>query len=225
MDSLSLCEFIEQMFQLHFIYLLVYQTLSISTSSITKSGQSMKSAFGSRTVYIDCYDALGFFEENHQRVMIVMSAIGESSLLKRDWVAGRAAGGTWARTMRCVFETDLDPIHIKTMMLGLQYLDSKDVPEIIPKDADTGLFRFANFDVFDVQGAGDENKSRLGRLLKQPERKIETTELEYFGDASDFFIICRNRLIEHLDEASHQKLLEIEQQILEKIATEERLKG
>ncbi|MFW9810366.1 MAG: hypothetical protein ACFFE6_13390 [Candidatus Thorarchaeota archaeon] len=185
----------------------------------------MKSSFGIRTVYIDCYDALGFFEENHERVMIVMSAIGESNLLKREWVSGRAGGGTWARTMRCVFETDLDPVHIKTMMLGLQYLEPEDVSDIIPKDADTGLFRFANFDVFDVQKAEDESKSRLGRLLKQPEKKIETSDLEYFGDRSDFFIICRNRLIEHLDPSSHQRLLDIEKQILEQLEADERLRG
>ncbi len=182
----------------------------------------MKSSFGTRTVYIDCYDALGFFEENHERVMIVMSALGESNLLKKEWVSGRAGGGSWARTLRCVFETDLDPIHVKTMMLGLQYLDPREVPEILPRDADTGLFRFAKLDVFDVQETDDESKSRLSRLLKQTEKKIEMTDLEFIGDPSDFIVICRNRLIEILDNETRQKLLEIEEQILEKIEADER---
>lgn len=184
----------------------------------------MKSSFGIRTVYIDCYDALGFFEENCERIMIVMSAIGESTFLKREWVSGRAGGGSWARTLRCVFETDLDPLHIKTIMLGLQYLDPKNVPEVIPKDADTGLFRFANLDVFNVQEGSDEGKSRLSRLLKQPAKKVEMTELKFIGDLSDFLITCRTRLIDTIDPASRQMLLDIEQQILEKLEAEERMR-
>ncbi|MHA3962899.1 MAG: hypothetical protein AM325_005090 [Candidatus Thorarchaeota archaeon SMTZ1-45] len=181
----------------------------------------MKSSFGIRTVYIDCYDALGFFEENCKRVKIVMSAIGGSNYLKREWVSGRAGGGSWARTLRCVFETDLDPIHVKTMMLGLQYLDPKDVPDILPRDADTGLFRFANFDVFDVQEGSEESKGRFSRLLKQTAKKIEMAEVKFIGDLSDFLVACRTRLIETLDSAPRQMLLEIEQQILERLEAEE----
>jgi len=185
----------------------------------------MKSSFGIRTVYIDCYDALGFFEENLQRVMIVMSAFGESSLVKRDWISGRAGGGTWARTLRCVFETEMDPLIVKSMILGLQYRLPTDVPEILRKDVDTGLFRFANIDVYNVHTATDESTSRFGKLLKHTEKKIEMTDLEFIGDPTDFIIACRRHLLETLDSDSLQRLLDIEQRILEKLEVEERLKS
>jgi hypothetical protein len=177
----------------------------------------MKSWIGPRTVYIDCYDALGLFEENYERVLIVMSAIGKSTLLKREWVSGRAGGGSWARTLRCVFETDLDPIHVKTMMLGLQYLESSAVPDDLPIDDDKDLFRFANFDVIELKKTGDEEKGRFRRMLGQSEKKIELSDLEFIGDSRVFIIACRNRLIENIDESSRQKLFEIEQRIREKL--------
>ncbi len=180
----------------------------------------MKSWIGPRTVYIDCYDALDFFEENYNRITIVMSAIGSSTLLKREWVSGRAGGGSWARKLRCTFETDLDPIHVKTMMLGLQYLDSNNVPDNLPLDEDKDLFRFANLDVIEVKKSGEE-KGRFRRMLQQPEKKIELSDLEFIGDARVFIIACRNRLIENIDESARQKLLDIERQILEKLQAEE----
>jgi hypothetical protein len=181
----------------------------------------MKSWIGPRTVYIDCYDALGFFEENHERVMIVMSAIGESDLLRRDWVSGRAGGGSWARTLRCVFKTDLDPKQVKIMMLGLQYLDPNAIPEDLPIDDDTGLFRFATFDVFEVTESGNEEKGRFRKMLKQSERKIEMADLEVIGDISVFIAACRDRLIGNIDESSRDRLLAIEKQILEKLQAQE----
>jgi hypothetical protein len=180
----------------------------------------MKSWIGLRIVYIDCYDALGYFEENYNRIMIVMSAIGSSTLLKREWISGRAGGGSWARTLRCVFETDLDPIHVKTMMLGLQYLEPSNVPDDIPVDDDKELFRFANLDVFEVKKSGDEEKGRFRRMLKS-EKKLELSDLEFIGDARVFIIACRNRLIANIDESARQKLLDIERQILEKLQVEE----
>ncbi|MHA2143356.1 MAG: hypothetical protein ACXADD_17905 [Candidatus Thorarchaeota archaeon] len=181
----------------------------------------MKSWIGPRTVYVDCYDALGFFEENYERVMIVMSAIGESTLLKREWVSGRAGGGSWARTLRCVFKTDLDPVHVKTMMVGLQYLGSNEVHEDLPTDDDTGLFRFAKFDVFEARESESEEKGRFRRMLKQPDRKIEMSDLEVVGDTSVFIAACRDRLLQNIDESSRQKLLDIEEKILEKLEAEE----
>lgn len=182
----------------------------------------MKSSFGTRTVYIDCYDALGFFEENHERIALVMFAFGESALLKREWVSGRAGGGSWARTLRSVFETDLDPIHVKTMMLGLQYIDPKEIPEGLPKDADTGLFRFANLDVFNVQETSGDG--RLSRLLKHSEKKIEMSDLEFIGSPTDFLITCRKHIIENIDPESRKRLLEVEQQIIEKLEADKRLR-
>lgn len=181
----------------------------------------MKSWIGPRTVYIDCYDALGFFEENHERVMIVMSAIGESELLNRDWVSGRAGGGSWARTLRCVFKTDLDPKQVKIMMLGLQYLDPNDVPEDLPIDDDTGLFRFAKFDVFEVTESENKERGRFRRMLAHSERKIEVSDLEVIGDVSVFIAACRNRLIDNIGDASRERLIAIEQQILERLKVEE----
>ncbi|MFW9913079.1 MAG: hypothetical protein ACFFEU_11440 [Candidatus Thorarchaeota archaeon] len=177
----------------------------------------MKSWIGPRTVYIDCYDALGFFEENYKRIMIVMSAIGESTLLKREWVSGRAGGGSWARTLRCVFETDLDPIHVKTMMLGLQYLESSAVPEDLPKEDNKGLFRFANLDVIELKKPGAEEKGRFRRMLQQSEKKIELSDLEFIGEARVFINACRDRLIKNLDNSSREKLFGIEQLILDKL--------
>lgn len=180
----------------------------------------MKSWIGPRTVYIDCYDALGLFEENYNRIMIAMSAIGSSTLLKREWVSGRAGGGSWARTMRCVFETDLDPVHVKTMMLGLQYLKPSEVPEDLPVDDDKELFRFANLDVFEIKKSGDKEKGRFRRMLNRPE-KIELSDLEFIGDARVFINACRDRLLSNIDDSSRQKLLEIEQQMLAKLQAEE----
>ncbi|MHA2003420.1 MAG: hypothetical protein ACW975_12800 [Candidatus Thorarchaeota archaeon] len=180
----------------------------------------MKSWIGPRTVYVDCYDALGYFEENYNRIMIVMSAIGSSTLLKREWVSGRAGGGSWARTLRCVFETDLDPIHVKTAMLGLQYLEPSEVPADLPLDDDKELFRFANLDVFEVKKSGDKEKGRFRKMLEQPE-KIELSDLEFIGDARVFILACRERLIANIGESARQKLLEIEGQILEKLHAEE----
>jgi hypothetical protein len=182
----------------------------ISIQESLLGGQLMKSWIGPRTVYVDCYDALGFFEENYNRIMIVMSAMGSSTLLKREWVSGRAGGGSWARTLRCVFETDLDPIHVKTAMLGLQYLEPSEVPDDLPMDDDKELFRFANLDVFEVKKSGDKEKGRFRKMLE-----------EFIGDARVFILACRERLIANIGESARQKLLEIEGQILEKLHAEE----
>jgi hypothetical protein len=179
----------------------------------------MKSWFGPRTVYIDCYEALGFHEENYERIMIVMSAIGSSNLLYREWLSSRNGGGR-VRTLRCAFETDLDPVQVKIMMLGLQYLESSDVPRDVETEDDTGLFRFASFDVFEVKESEHEERGRLRRMLKRPETKIEMDDLEVIGDYSVFFVACRKRLIGSIDDSSRQKLLNIEHQILEKLQAE-----
>ncbi|MFW9845606.1 MAG: hypothetical protein ACFFD6_02575 [Candidatus Thorarchaeota archaeon] len=181
----------------------------------------MKSWIGPRTVYIDCYDALGFFEENLERVMIAMSAIGESTLLKREWISAQAGGGSWARTLRCVFETDLDPKQVKIMMLGLQYLASSDVPDDLPVESDLDLFRFATFDVFELKESDGEERGRFRRMLRQSERKIEMADLEVIGDISVFIAACRERLLGNLDNLSRHRLLVIERQILEKLEAEE----
>ncbi|MHA1939452.1 MAG: hypothetical protein ACW97O_14670, partial [Candidatus Thorarchaeota archaeon] len=141
-------------------------------------------------------------------------------LLKREWVSGRAGGGSWARTLRCVFETDLDPVHVKTMTLGLQYLDSTDVPDDLPVDDDKNLFRFANIDVFEVKKSGEKERGRFRKMLSQPE-KIELSDLEFIGDARVFILACRDRLLANIDDSSRQKLFEIEQQMLAKLQAEE----
>ncbi|MHA2302862.1 MAG: hypothetical protein ACXACD_18100, partial [Candidatus Thorarchaeota archaeon] len=82
-------------------------------------------------VYIDCFDANGFYEENYKRILLVMSHLASSNLLKREWVSSQAVGGTWARSIRCKFETELDALEIKSYMVGLEYSDLGDVPEEI----------------------------------------------------------------------------------------------
>ncbi|MFX0054753.1 MAG: hypothetical protein ACFFAD_07505 [Candidatus Hermodarchaeota archaeon] len=175
----------------------------------------MKSWIGPRTVYIDCYDAFGFLEENYERIMIVMSSIGKSILLKREMVP--AHGGRTAETLRCTFETELEPIHVKTMMLGLQYLDSKAVPYNIPIEEEKDLFRFANIEVTELMETGLEEKGRFISRRRQPEKKIELSDLEFIGDAKVFINACRDRLIENLDNSLREKLFGIEQLILDKL--------
>jgi hypothetical protein len=178
----------------------------------------MKSWIGPRIVYIDCYDAFGFLEENYERIMIVMSSFGKSTLLRREMVPSH--GRSMADTLRCTFETELDPIHVKTMMLGLQYLDSKNVPYNIPIDEDKDLFRFATFDVVELE-KGVEEKGRFISRRRQPENKIELSDLEFIGEARVFLNACRDRLIENLDNSSREKLFGIEQLILDKLQTAE----
>ena len=175
----------------------------------------MKSWIGPRTVYIDCYDAFGFVEENYERIMIVMSSFGKSTLLRREMVPSH--GRSMADTLRCTFETELDPIHVKTMMLGLQYLDSKNVPYNIPIDDEKNLFRFAAFDVVELMEKGIEEKGRFISRRRQPEKKIELSDLEFIGEARVFINACRDRLIENLDKSSREKLFGIEQLILDKL--------
>ncbi|MFW9886865.1 MAG: hypothetical protein ACFFER_01705 [Candidatus Thorarchaeota archaeon] len=175
----------------------------------------MKSWIGPRTVYIDCYDAFGFLEENYERIMIVMSSFGKSTLLRREMVSSR--GGNTGEALRCTFETELDPIHVKTMILGLQYLDSKNVPYNIPIDEDKDLFRFANFEVVELRERGLEEKGRFISRRRQPEKKIELSDLEFIGEARVFIKACRDRLIENLDNSSREKLFGIEQLILDKL--------
>ena len=175
----------------------------------------MKSWIGPRTVYIDCYDAFGFLEENYERIMIVMSSIGKSTLLKREMMPPR--GGRTVETLRCMFETEFDPIHVKIMMLGLQYLDARAVPYSIPIDEEKNLFRFANIDVIELIEAGLEEKGRFISRRRQPEKKIELSDLEFIGEARVFITACRNRVIENLENSSREKLFGIEQLILEKL--------
>jgi hypothetical protein len=177
----------------------------------------MKSWIGPRTVYIDCYDAFGFLEENYERIMIVMPSFGKSTLLKREMMPGR--GGRTAETLRCTFETELDPIHVKTITLGLQYLDSSAVPYDIPIDEDKDLFRFANFDVIELMEAGLEQKGRFISRRRQPEKKIDLSDLEFIGEARVFILACRNRLIDNLENSSREKLFGIETLILDKLKT------
>ncbi|MFW9847296.1 MAG: hypothetical protein ACFFD6_11135, partial [Candidatus Thorarchaeota archaeon] len=94
-------------------------------------------------LYIDCYDANGFYEENYKRIMLVMSHLGSSKLLNREWVSSQAVGGTWARSIRCKFETDLDAHSIKSFMVGLEYSNLNEVPETIHPTNNSGTFRFA----------------------------------------------------------------------------------
>ncbi|MFX1542335.1 MAG: hypothetical protein ACFFCR_04980, partial [Promethearchaeota archaeon] len=139
--------------------------------------------------------------------------------LRREMVPSH--GRNTGETLRCTFETELDPIHVKTMMLGLQYLDSKKVPYNVPIDDDKDLFRFATFDVVEVMEKGVEEKGRFISRRRQPERKIELSDLEFIGEARVFINACRDRLIENLDNSLREKLFGIEQLILDKLQAAE----
>ena len=164
-------------------------------------------------MYIDCFDANGFYEENYERIMLVMSNLASSKLLKREWVSSQAVGGTWARSIRCKFETDLNPHEIKSAMVGLEYSDLADVPKELHPTNNSNTFRFADIDVLDLREKEGSAVSRLAGRLKLSEKKIGLGDIRKGDSDAEFVISCRKELLARLDDDTREKLLRIEESI------------
>lgn len=164
-------------------------------------------------LYIDCYDANGFYEENYKRIMLVMSHLGSSKLLNREWVSSQAVGGTWARSIRCKFETDLDAHSIKSFMVGLEYSNLNEVPEAIHPTNNSGTFRFADIDVIELRGKEGSAVSRVAGRLKIGERKIGLGDIREGDSDAEFVVSCRKNLLAKLDDNTREELLRIEESI------------
>ncbi len=175
----------------------------------------MSNQEGSRRIYIDCYDANGFYEENYERIMLVMHALAPSESLGRKWVSSQAVGGSWARSIRCMFETTFDVHYIKSLTVGLEYRNLDEVPESLHPQSRSQLFRFADIDVIELRAKG--KMSRLLGALKLDERKIGKAELSDIGSGKDFALTCRKRLVENLELSTRNKLFELEQRIFQRL--------
>ncbi len=166
-------------------------------------------------VYIDCYDALGFYEENYERIMLVMNAVTQSKSKERKWVSAQAVGGRWARSIRCLFETDSDSHEIKRLMLGIEYCATDELPEPLRKRTESDVFRFADIDVIEV---GSVNAGAMKRLAERiADKKIGIASLREKGSDSDFILACRKQLLDALDTTQKDKLLELERLIFHEL--------
>ncbi|MFQ5833230.1 MAG: hypothetical protein ACE5H4_11040 [Candidatus Thorarchaeota archaeon] len=166
-------------------------------------------------VLVDCFDANGLYEENYERIMLVMNCLASSKLLKRDWVSSQAVGGTWARSIRCTFQAELDAYAIKALMLGLEYASLDEVPERLHPKSNSELFRFADIDVFEIKGKEGSAVSRIAGRLRLSERKIGIGDLRKGESDVKFALSCRKKLLEQLDDGTRKELLDLENQIYE----------
>jgi hypothetical protein len=170
---------------------------------------------GTTKVYIDCYDANGFYEENYKRIMLVMSHLASSNLLKREWVSSQAVGGTWARSIRCKFETELDALEVKSYMVGLEYSDLDDVPEEIHPTSNSNTFRFADIDVIELRGKEGSAVRRMAGRLR--EKKIGIGDVRKGDSDEEFVLSCRKELLAKLDHDTREELLRIEENIYKEL--------
>lgn len=168
-------------------------------------------------LYIDCYDANGFYEENYNRILLVMSNLASSKMLKREWVSSQAVGGSWARSIRCKFETDLPALEVKSLMIGLEYSDLNEIPEELHPANNAETFRFADIDVIELGNEEGGAVSRLAGRLKLSERKIGIGDLRTGASDSEFVLSCRNDLLARLDDATREELLRIEESIFREL--------
>jgi len=173
----------------------------------------MNSGQGTKRVYIDCYDALGFYEENYERIVLVMNALAQSRPKEREWVSAQAVGGRWARSIRCLFETEQDSRDIKKLMLGIEYCARNELPDSLQKHTKSEIFRFADFDVIE---AGSVNAGTVRRLAgKIAGKKIGIGSLRESGSDAELILSCRKQLLEALDSTDREKLIELENQIFQ----------
>ncbi|UCH05039.1 MAG: hypothetical protein JSW05_02450 [Candidatus Thorarchaeota archaeon] len=171
----------------------------------------MNSGQETKRVYIDCYDALGFYEENYERIVLVMRALAESHPKEREWVSAQAVGGRWARSIRCLFETEQDSHNIKKLMLGIEYCAKSELPDSLQKHTESEIFRFADFDVIE---AGSVNAGAVRRLAgKIAGKKIGIGSLRESGSDAELILSCRKQLLDALDSTSKKKLIELENKI------------
>ncbi len=170
-------------------------------------------------VQIECYDALGYFEENAQRILLVMESLGNAKTVKRDWVRGQAVGGSWARALRLTFETDADPIQIKKWMIGLEYSPISVLPKSLQHLAEKkGLFRFADIDVIELVGGIDPGAiRRFASRIGIGKRKVEKADLSHEARSPKFISECRNDLVTLLNESLRETLFSVEKTIFDQL--------
>lgn len=161
-------------------------------------------------IYIDCFDANGFYEENYKRIVLVMASLTQSKHLEREWVSSQAVGGTWARSIRCVFETSTDARLIKELMVGLEYCSLNELPDTLHPKSGSEVFRFADIDVLEIIGKENSARRRLAGRLKVGEKKIGIGDVREGNSDTDFVLSCRKSLIEGLDEETREELYELE---------------
>jgi len=164
-------------------------------------------------IYIDCFDANGFYEENYKRIVLVMAKLAESKPLEREWVSSQAVGGTWARSIRCVFKTDTDARRIKELMVGLEYCSLDEVPDVLRPKSGSEVFRFADIDVLEIIGTENSARRRLAGRLKVSDKKIGIGDIREGDSDTDFMLSCRRNLIEGLDEETLRELYDLEKMI------------
>ncbi|MFX0202457.1 MAG: hypothetical protein ACFFCW_40645 [Candidatus Hodarchaeota archaeon] len=170
-------------------------------------------------VQIECYDALGYYEENAQRILLVMESLGHAKTIKRDWVRGQAVGGSWARALRFTFETKADPIQIKKWMVGLEYSPINALPRSLQHLVEKkGLFRFADIDVIELVGGVDPGAiRRFVSRLGIGKRKVEKADLSHDARSPEFISECRNDLVNLLDPPLREKLFSVENAIFDQL--------
>ncbi len=163
-------------------------------------------------VQIECYDALGYYEENAERIILVMESLGHAKTVKRDWVRAQAVGGSWARAIRFTFETKAEPIEIKKWMVGLEYRPIQELPIPLQNLAEKeGLFRFADIDVIELVGGVDRGVvRRMASRLGIGKRKVEKADLSHEARSPRFIAECRNILVSSLDPSIRETLFGIE---------------
>jgi hypothetical protein len=170
-------------------------------------------------VQIECYDALGYYEENAQRILLIMESLGKAKTVKRDWVRGQAVGGSWARALRFTFETNANPIQIKKWMVGLEYSPINALPKALQHLAEKkGLFRFADIDVIELVGGVDPGAiRRFASRLGIGKRKVEKADLSHDARSPKFISECRNDLVTLLDPSPRETLFSIEKTIFDQL--------
>ncbi len=170
-------------------------------------------------VQIECYDALGYYEENAQRILLVMESLGKAKTVKRDWVRGQAVGGSWARALRFTFKTKADPIQIKRWMVGLEYSPITALPKSLQHLAEKkGLFRFADIDVIELVGGVDPSAlRRFASRIGIGKRKVEKADLRHDARSAEFISECRDHLVTILDPSPRETLFTIEKTIFDQL--------
>ena len=169
-------------------------------------------------VYIDCFDANGFYEENYKRILLVMANLTNSKQLGREWVSSQAVGGTWARSIRCSFDTNTDSKRIKELMVGLEYCTLDMVPESIRPKNNSEVFRFADIDVLEIVGSKKSARRRLAGRLRVSDKKIGIGDIREGNSDTNFVLMCRKSLIKNLDEITRRKLYDLEEIIFKELA-------
>ncbi|UCE10448.1 MAG: hypothetical protein JSW61_00555 [Candidatus Thorarchaeota archaeon] len=163
---------------------------------------------GPKRVYIDCFDAQGLYEENYERIVLIMEALASSLPLKREWVSSQAVGGSWARSIRVEFETGLDPMDVKALMVGLEYCSVSELPDGLRTRTEGELFRFADIDVIELKSEGG-----ISGRLKLGQKKLSLGELRANGLENEFVLKCRESLLGKLNSEQREKLINCEQAI------------